>query len=893
MGYDARNEAPARSPGRSRSGGEAVAAVPGKRTWHELIAEIGVEATPSPALGHDPPNRRPAQAHEVIQRQETAGYLSPESINAELMRIADHAIRLREQAIPRDTRFLQPLVSEVESLVARCDPAARGAIDPQLAVTQDEIVASFQAVAVFHAARTEARWQTGSAEDQIDQRAEYQRESGWPGAATVSEDWCGMFTNAQLRAAGFADEFNLAFNHVDHVEQFFTYDPNGTNSPTRIRPHGEGPDDGMPLGEYHEQRGSLRSWLPGAEIGEDIRPGDVVTIDWDGDDIADHICIAASYMAPAGDQPGQLITIDGNARMVTTGTHATNHVARRTYEQTSGDGEQPAFSGSAPMRLYGRGRPSAVDFEPGHDYPEFTGRNARDPDGPSGPIQSPGIQRAGDGAVAAAEPSAAFDAASAGAPGELPYRDEMQARLGTDFSSVRAFTGRDLTALGASAATRGEQVVFASSSPDRQTVAHELTHVLQSRQGRVGGAAVSDPGDASEHEARGVASSVTAGERASVGAAPSAAIQRQEDSRVPPPTHPDAPLNGNRQDVALDWTYPADGSYSTNYIIDDNYRLPVSNSTPGSIREVYDFFALRYLRQELPEIAAEYGSIPEESVASLPDGRSARRRAITELNALLQARMQELIVVGDLQDAEDIRRLVFAANQYAIADTLLIPGSTRHAPVTDENATDTWCNVFAFDMVTAMGGYLPRVWWTDVAIETFESGREPGPEEVEQQRANDLYDWMIAWGVPHFGWESVGSPQNAQAEADAGQIVIILASTSTTTPGHVSVVMAQTDNRRAPTAEETGGAFVPLQSQAGRENFASNATGVPAEQVGETGRRAWWEDGVFVGGAGFFVYRANRGNRGFGDLAIRTPEEMGTVLPQAEAPPPMEGDGPH
>ena len=85
--------------------------------------------------------------------------------------------------------------------------------------------------------------------------------------------------------------------------------------------------------------------------------------------------------------------------------------------------------------------------------------------------------------MATADPTGAFDAAASGAPGELPYRDEMQAHLGADFSSVQAYTGRDLTALGASAATRGEQVVFASSSPDRQTVAHELTHVVAQRGG--------------------------------------------------------------------------------------------------------------------------------------------------------------------------------------------------------------------------------------------------------------------------------------------------------------------------------------------------------------------------------------------------------------------------
>ena len=44
-------------------------------------------------------------------------------------------------------------------------------------------------------------------------------------------------------------------------------------------------------------------------------------------------------------------------------------------------------------------------------------------------------------------------------------------------------------------------------------------------------------------------------------------------------------------------------------------------------------------------------------------------------------------------------------------------------------------------------------------------------------------------------------PAQAQIEATHENIVIILGSTGTSEPGHVSVVMAETANRHAPTAD--------------------------------------------------------------------------------------------
>jgi len=110
-----------------------------------------------------------------------------------------------------------------------------------------------------------------------------------------------------------------------------------------------------------------------------------------------------------------------------------------------------------------------------------------------------------------------FARAAAGGGTTLPYRDEMEERFGANFASVRAATGRraELDAMGANAATRGEEVVFADAAPDQHTVAHELAHVLQSRHG-VAGTPASRPGDGAEREAHDAAALVVGGGRARV-----------------------------------------------------------------------------------------------------------------------------------------------------------------------------------------------------------------------------------------------------------------------------------------------------------------------------------------------------------------------------------------
>jgi Domain of unknown function (DUF4157) len=70
-------------------------------------------------------------------------------------------------------------------------------------------------------------------------------------------------------------------------------------------------------------------------------------------------------------------------------------------------------------------------------------------------------------------------------------RTEMEARLGADFSDVRLHTDaasqRSAAEIGARAYTSGNHVVIGEGGANDHTLAHELTHVVQQRQGPVAG----------------------------------------------------------------------------------------------------------------------------------------------------------------------------------------------------------------------------------------------------------------------------------------------------------------------------------------------------------------------------------------------------------------------
>jgi hypothetical protein len=140
-----------------------------------------------------------------------------------------------------------------------------------------------------------------------------------------------------------------------------------------------------------------------------------------------------------------------------------------------------------------------------------------------------GLQRAvgnaGVGALMEEERSPVHDVVnSGGSPLAPEVREEMEGRLGHDFSDVRVHTDGaahdSASSVNAHAYTVGSNVVFqrdkfdTSSTAGKTMLAHELTHVIQQRSGPVdgtdagGGIKVSDPSDRFEREAAAHADSV-------------------------------------------------------------------------------------------------------------------------------------------------------------------------------------------------------------------------------------------------------------------------------------------------------------------------------------------------------------------------------------------------
>ncbi|TXL89374.1 DUF4157 domain-containing protein [Streptomyces sp. IB2014 016-6] len=134
---------------------------------------------------------------------------------------------------------------------------------------------------------------------------------------------------------------------------------------------------------------------------------------------------------------------------------------------------------------------------------------------------------------------------SGGSPLDADTRTDMESRMGADFSDVRvhndAAAHESAKGVGAHAYTVGNSVVFQrdaydpSSPQGRTTLAHELTHVIQQREGPVegteapGGIRVSDPSDRFEREA------VANADRVLADPVPAAPANASDGASVPTP----------------------------------------------------------------------------------------------------------------------------------------------------------------------------------------------------------------------------------------------------------------------------------------------------------------------------------------------------------------------
>jgi hypothetical protein len=99
----------------------------------------------------------------------------------------------------------------------------------------------------------------------------------------------------------------------------------------------------------------------------------------------------------------------------------------------------------------------------------------------------------------------------------------------------------------------------------------------------------------------------------------------------------------------------------------------------------------------------------------------------------------------------------------------------------------TYCNIAAHDFATLWGVYLPRVWWTDWAIEA-KDWRISYNITVKELNVNMLVDWFETYGSK-FGWVQ-SEFKTAQDHVNGGGFGVIVASRrDKSRSGHITVII--------------------------------------------------------------------------------------------------------
>jgi len=147
----------------------------------------------------------------------------------------------------------------------------------------------------------------------------------------------------------------------------------------------------------------------------------------------------------------------------------------------------------------------------------------------------------------------------------------------------------------------------------------------------------------------------------------------------------------------------------------------------------------------------------------------------------------------------------------------------------------TYCNVYAYDVCNIAGIYLPRVWWEHDALVSLQAGQQVEVkygQTVDEIRANDIYDWLVAFGGS-FGWQRVFDPDPLQTQVNSGMVGIICAQrVDINRPGHIQIVAPEHGNQQA---KRSGGKVTqPLQSNAGTTTFTYGFLG-----------SSWWRSSQF------------------------------------------------
>jgi hypothetical protein len=306
-------------------------------------------------------------------------------------------------------------------------------------------------------------------------------------------------------------------------------------------------------------------------------------------------------------------------------------------------------------------------------------------------------------------------------------------------------------------------------------------------------------------------------------------VQRQEADE-PPTSDPDAPPAAIPQvDMA-----PRKNNRAHQIDWDKQHEEIAGLTGDQTMREKFELNLFEELAQRLPDVFTETATH-------------------ADAERLIQERILDADAAGNPEEAERLEREWNISLQFAVVKTLDVENSDRYEPV---EGGPTYCNIYAYDVVSALGGYLPRVWWNDDVIERIRNGETVDPiygKTIHEMNANALTQWFIDFG-PDFGWERADDMTAAQDAANGGELAIIVAANQNPKKsGHITVVMPETQGTEGvPGTEATrdaeGNVTIPTQSQAGRNNLEYGTTA-----------SEWWENGHVDGGA--YIFRGERNSQ--------------------------------
>jgi hypothetical protein len=517
--------------------------------------------------------------------------------------------------------------------------------------------------------------------------------------------------------------------------------------------------------------------------------------------------------------------------------------------------------------------------------------------------------RDGNGVAAGADSAVARAASSAGQPLPGDVRARFESSLGADLSGVRVHTGDESAqaagAVGARAYTVGNDIHFnggeyAPSDPfGMHLLAHEVAHTQQqagaapTRQHKV---EVSTPGDAAEVDADRAADAMVTGAPAMVivtagGGIARTAAPATASAGPPAATYNQATQVGPNLDKTIDWNNPP-----------QFYGLAGDKAT--TLRDQYKIHLREHLQSEKDIVALGAGYEPEAIVARLAQEEKEQHSAAALALADASSAVGDAAhAVGDAfgglfggskaadhagkdpkdpsakkkskagwpgaVDIEACRKALWRSAQRAIADTLST--ETSDARYKKKGGT-TYCNVYGTDMVNAMGGYLPRVWYADPENKTKLPKADLEKVPKTELSANMIGAWLAKWGAD-FGWSPTADAKAAQEAANSGRVAIIQASKiDGVSAGHVGVIMAEGNGHEHTTGKSAKGedSFQPLQSQAGASNFEYSDTAAPGGGISAD----WWKGaGMKDEPAGnFYIYKG-----GHKATAVADASDMGKI----------------